>query len=112
MRVWKEEYRPLLVPRELMDELIGNRNHKISVAVTESNEVIITRCPKNHEIKYCVQIGRCDDFVPTAVLKVAGIDKGSEYKVVEREGDLVVTLEDVKFDEAKQDIIKPRKLDL
>lgn len=112
MKIWKEPYRPLLVPRELMDEVVGNRNHKISVIVTKSNEVIVTRRPKNYDFKYNIQIGRCDDFVPTAALKVAGIDQGSEYEVTERNGDLVVTDVGFKFDKTEHDIMKPRKLDL
>jgi hypothetical protein len=112
LTIWKEINKPLLIPHEYLSRLDGHKGKKIPVIATESGEVIVTRNPGRYEAKYCVEIGKNDDFVPTAVLKVAKIDKCEEFKIGVRGGDLVVIGVSYNTDIKEQEILKPRILDI
>lgn len=110
--VWKEVNRPLSIPRLLMDQLGGSRVRKISAIATEDGQVVLTRKPAKYDIKYLVEIGRDDDFVPTAVLRTAKINHLSEFKVTVKDGDIFVKGVDFSTTVEEKDVLKPRMLDL
>ena len=96
-----------------MDKMKGNRNRKISVVVTESSKVTITRkANNNQDFKFHGQIGRFDDYVPTAALRVAGIDQVSESKMSIKNGDLVIIGVESKITPEDIKIFEPRVLDI
>jgi len=113
MKVWKEVNKPLSLPKELMNKVGGHRGKKMSVIATKFGEVIITRKPDNYRVKYLVEIGRSCDIVPTAVLKVAGIDEHLEFNAIVAHSDIFISKTNkptITVDEKK--FLKPRILDI
>jgi len=98
--VWKEENRPLLIPKDFIDGLKGNKNRKICVVCTKSEEVIVTRMADKYPLfKAMVHTGKNDDWVPTAILKSAHMDKLKEFKIKMRDGDIIVSGVKLEFSE-------------
>lgn len=82
----------LVIPREKLDKIDGNKRRRISVVITDprSRHVILTRYPENHKVWYQTTIEREMDFIPTAILKKAKIHNDKKFTVKYAEGDLVV----------------------
>jgi len=113
MKIRKEVNRPLSLPKDLMNRVGGHKSRKMSVIATKLGEVIITRKPDNYKIKYLVEIGRSCDIVPTAVLKVAGIDEHLEFNAMVVHSDIFISKTNkptITVDEKK--FLKPRILDI
>jgi len=89
--IWKEINKPLVMPQELMGKIGGHSGKKISVIATKDRRVIMTRNPQKHDIKYQVEIGKNDDFVPTAALRAASFTSAEEFKVKYQSGELIIT---------------------
>ena len=82
----------LVIPREKLDKISGNKRRRISVVITDprSRHVILTRYPENHKVWYETTIQRETDFIPTAILKRAKIHNDTNFTIKCAEGDLVV----------------------
>lgn len=87
---WKEINKPLLLPPEAIEKLGGNRSRRIFVIITKSDEIIMTRSPQDYEVSYQVKIGKNDDFIPTAILKKAGMKEVEEFKIYSQDDDLKI----------------------
>jgi len=83
---------PLVIPREELNRIDGNKRRRISVVITDprSRHVVLTRYPEDHKVWYQTTIERETDFIPTAVLKKAKIHDNTNFTVKYVEGDLVV----------------------
>lgn len=92
MQITKNPYEQLIVPREELEKISGNKRRRISAVITDprSRHVVLTRYPENVKVWYQTTVERGVDFVPTAVLKKAKIHHCFYFSVKCVDGNLIV----------------------
>lgn len=82
----------LVIPRELLDKIDGNKRRRIHAVITDprSRHIVLTRYPENHKTWYETTIERETDFIPTPILKRAKINHNTDFKTELKNGDLIV----------------------
>jgi len=83
----------LVIPREDLDLIHGNKRRRISAVITDprSRHIILTRYPDElPKIWFQTTIERGSDFIPTAILKKAKIHKNEEFTIEHDCGNIVV----------------------
>lgn len=83
----------LIIPREDLDMISGNKRRRISVVITDprSRHVVLTRYPEElPKVWYQTTIERGTDFIPTAILKKAKIHENYEFTIEHDNGNIVV----------------------
>lgn len=83
----------LIVPRNVLDRIDGNRRRRISMVITNprSRHIILTRFPETHNLWYNTTLERETDFIPTHVLQKAKIDKDRKFDIKITEGEVIIS---------------------
>lgn len=82
----------LVIPRNELDKIDGNKRKRISVVITDprSRHLVLTRYPEYYKNWHISTIERGTDFIPTVVLEKAKINHNTQFRVSAQDNDLIV----------------------